>query len=90
MPGHDRGEGVRHSRLQTTSSDTDQAPTAAWQTPIRHLGFRQASALSACARTTSYLSTATSQAHSPLRGRMRTHAHGRGAFRRGRAHRQID
>ena len=44
MPGHDSGEGVCHSPLQTIRSDTGNAPTAARSTPIRHLGFPQASA----------------------------------------------
>ena len=44
MPGHDSGEGVCHSPLQTTGSDTGNTPTAGPNTPIRHLGFPQATA----------------------------------------------
>lgn len=63
MPGHDGREGVCHSPLQNTRSESDKAQTAAWRTPIRHLGFRPASALIVCARATSYPRTATSQGH---------------------------
>lgn len=64
MPGHGRKEGVGHSPLQNTRLDTGKAPAAAWRTPTRHLGFRQASALRACARATPRLRTARRQ---PLR-----------------------
>lgn len=64
MPGHGGEEDVPHSSLQNTRSDNDKAPTVAWKTPMRHLGFRQASAPSACARATSCLRTARRQ---PLR-----------------------
>lgn len=43
---------------KTHGLSTDTAPTATWTTHTRHLGFRQASAPSACARATSYLRTA--------------------------------